>query len=168
MSVRWKVDSKLDLREFNKLIKKLENLETWEAKAGFNSQGSHPRSGESPAYIATINNYGGTQFSKILGHDVEIPARPFMDFAMHYDVATLNDIMATSFTEFVYGVKNSQQTLRATAQQLKLSIEWALSSEIADQWVRNADLTIALKNSHQPLYETGWLINQIKPWVEKV
>lgn len=166
MAGKFSIDSKLDLREFKKLIKKLEVIETWEAQAGFSPNDTHPRSEESAAFIATINNYGGIQYSEILQTDVTIPARPFMTFANNYTL-NLNNVMAAQFTKFIYGSINSQQALRPIATQLKLNIEYSLSSEVASNWVENRPLTIALKDSYQPLYETGWLIDHVKTWVRK-
>lgn len=165
MSVRVKTDVKLDLKDLNKLVKKLENLETWEAKAGFKSTKKHPRSGESASFIASINNYGGLQWSTILDREVNIPARPFMNYAIEHNETAWLPEMATAFSNFIFNKVNSQQILRPLGKKLSANIEWALESEMLYQ--RNANLTIKLKGFDSPLYETGWLINNIDSWVAK-
>jgi len=165
MAVRYKVESKLDLREFNKLIKKLKNLETWEAAAGFKDSDKHPVSGASASWIAEINNFGGVQYSTILNDNVTIPARPFMTYAQEFDEHILRPMIAELITNFIYGNINSQQVLRPLSKKMVHTIQWAMTSEMGYQ--RNADLTISLKGFNMPLYETGWLADHVHAWVGK-
>lgn len=125
-------------------------------KIGFFDEGErHPRTGESSPDIAAINNFGGES----LDGASKIPRRPFFDEAIRKGELELEDIVSSS----VYALLSGRESLKDSLEDIGNEMFRQLFRTIrSGQFVENADLTIAMKGFDRPLFETGWLLTQIK------
>lgn len=123
---------------------------------GFFDEGErHPRSGESAPDIAAINNFGGESLD---GFSV-IPRRPFFDEAIRKGELEVEDVLSLSVLAFLTGKESLKDSLEDIGNEMFNQLFRTIR---AGRFKDNAELTIKLKGRNRPLFETGWLLTQIK------
>lgn len=144
--------------DFSRLDQLINDLSTQKAevKVGFWDEGErHPRSGESSPDIAHINNFGG----EAADGDSYIPRRPFFDEAIRKGELALQDAVAEAVHDIMSGKVRMKAAMMDVGQEFFNELYRTLR---AGRFLGNAPMTIAMKGFDRPLYETGWLLSQIK------
>lgn len=141
-----------DFTELNKFEKKLKELTTKSAKVGFFSEQVHPN-GETLANIAFVNNEG-----------VNLPRRPFFNFAIQLSERHIARKMIKGFKNFLNKGKSVDTALRPAANAEKMLVKQMIQT--SSQYIPNAPSTVARKGKNTPLTDTGYLGNHVKVKIE--
>lgn len=145
---------KCDFSLIDKMIKDLSNSPTAEVHVGFFDDGErHPRSKESAPVIAEMNNFGN--------ESKNIPPRPFIRDANNRAELIMEDETVKSVNRWLQGKDSVEEVIFDLG--MELYSQWHSVLERAPAMYRqNSPVTIRLKGFDAPLYETGWLLTQIK------
>lgn len=138
------IKTSLDMKGWDKLYKQLEDLDEWEAEAGYYDDVMH-ESGLTMADLAWINNNGAD-----LSNGTTIPARPFMDQSFmsiagsDFGQKELGDVIMNNSSPKTQMDKLAKQM----ATQISMSIEYG-------SFEPNSPYTISLKGRDDPLIDSG-------------
>ena len=154
--VKTKVKPKMS--ELYRLHSRLKQLENFSSKAGFWDTKKHPNGKLDSAALANILNNG----AKTPGLPGYIPPRPFiLDGALDSTII-LKSMIVVRFKHFLglYGKKTSP---RDTLHPMGVVVARWLSNRILfNTYEPNAPLTVKLKGFNKPLYESGWLSENVQ------
>lgn len=146
----FKVDIKSDLKEWNALVKRLENLSSLDLQVGFFEDAKYG-SENNNLHVATVASWqeqGNPVFN------VNYPARPFMRVGLRDSLRRggYKNEMAQVFTNVMIRKKSSQKELSQLGDKLATEL-----SNIIYAWDTppNSPSTVDQKGFNDPLVETG-------------
>jgi hypothetical protein len=151
-SVRVKV--KCDKKELLNLRARLKNLDDWSGKAGFWQEQKHPNKKLNAAELANILEYGANY-----GKPGFIPPRPFIHDGAMDSLIELRSMYVSAFYNFVERKKTPRAILKPMADAMA---RWIATRILFNNYSRNAPYTVEQKGFDRPLYETGWLSENVK------
>lgn len=148
---------KIDVSGIDRLLNEGKNKEVRARVGYFEDSGVHPRSGETAADIAIINNEGST--------DQNIPERPFVTDGANEGILRTELELARYYEKFQRGEISLKNAILKVSKIQEESITSTL--DLAPALYRaNAPATIQRKGRDEPLNEFGWLRTKIDTKVD--
>lgn len=154
-----KVDVDIVIKDFEwKALKnKLHEMQTTHGEAGFYSD-PHPNGrGATMAEVATYNEYGTK----------DIPARPFFAPAARQSRVVMSRMFVQRFQQILLNRTTVSKSLKELSDR---QAEWIKERILFNTYARtipNADFTISKKGFNRPLFETGYMADNVKTKVVK-
>ena len=146
---------KCDDTGMKKLKAKLLDLQTTSAKIGFWSEVQHPNGKLDSASLANILNNGAKN----------IPARPFMRDGSFDSTIELEALALKQTRKFLTLPNASAKD--ALLPLAEVVSKWISGRILFNSYVDNAPSTVRKKGFNRPLYETGWLAENVQIKVGK-
>lgn len=151
------IKTSLDMKGWDEIYKQLQDLDNYEAEAGYYGEDIHDSSGLPMSNLAWIHNEGAE-----LDNGTTIPARPFMD--QSFVAIAGSDFGKYEMKEILFYGKTPKSQLenmaKKMANQISISIEYG-------SFVENSPYTLARKRGDDPLIDTSEMKNTPKDKVVK-
>lgn len=144
-----KIKVTFDKKGFEALYRQLDNMEKWEAEAGYYGDDIHPPSGLSMAHLADIHEEGRDEQN--------IPARPFMTQTAHAIAAS--NISEEAYRNIIFNGKRTKDELKGMAKKMEDQISITIAY---GNFEDNKPSTVAAKGFNAPLIETDHLMHNPK------
>lgn len=152
--IKAKVTQEIDLKVWDEIIAKTENLGNWEVEYGYYENQSHPESDLSLADIAAINEFGSKTKN--------IPSRPFMfQTSLSHSADKQHEIL---YLDMLFKRKPLRSALKEIGERGVQLVEQIIDM---GNFEANAPFTIDLKGFDRPLVDTGYLKSHAKSKVQK-
>lgn len=147
---------KCDKRGLTQLRSRYKKLDDWGAQAGFYREQKHPNGKLDAAHLAVILNYGHEESN--------IPPRPFIVDGAQDSLIELRSMFISRFYQFVVNKQSPQNTLQPIAEAMA---RWIAQRILFNNYERNAEYTVERKGFNRPLFETGWLAENVMTKVKR-
>lgn len=154
--IRTKV--KADYKELFNLHTRLKQLDNFSSKAGFWAEEKHPNGKLNSAELANILENG----ANTPGESGYIPPRPFMEDGTMDSELVLRSMFVVRFKKFL-GLDGRKTSPRDTLHPLGVVVSRWMSNRITfNTYAPNAKMTVDIKGFNRPLWETGWLADNVQ------
>lgn len=151
-----KVKTKSDFSGFKEIKKKLLDIESTSIKTGFWPEVKHPNGKLNSAELANILINGARK-----GRSGEIPPRPFLQDGIADGILDLKRTSVRQYKRFM-SIKNKRSFKHFAKPIADSSSGWVKQRILFNSYEENASYTVRRKGFNRPLYESGWLANNVQ------
>lgn len=155
-----KTKVKSDSTGFDILRKKLVDLDSTSVQWGFWSDVKHPNGKLDSASLANILERGARR-----GRSGEIPPRPAIADGIADGQRDLGRMSARQMQRFL-SLQNKRSFKHFTKPIAESGKGWVRQRILFNSYEENASYTVRRKGFNRPLYETGWLANNVQAKVK--
>lgn len=144
-----KISVKFDKKGFEQLYKQLDEMERWEAEAGYYGDEKHPVTDLPMSNLAWIQENGAT-----LNNGSEIPSRPFLKQSV--DAMSGSGFGQMELTNIIFKDKSPKKELQGMAKKMEDQISITI---VYGDFVANRPSTLVSKSGSDPLIDSTYMLD---------